>query len=135
MEIWPHKAKWYVSFQKKKKKKIWIEIEHLTLWGKTQEKRRWVYSVRINSNPSTLKVTNPFTSITPIQFHSLILNPQSLIFTGFLVIESFATDDEIQTMTKRMEQLVDEFDPSSTASIFSTKNQVTYLLFIFMLKL
>ncbi|CAI8616749.1 unnamed protein product [Vicia faba] len=44
---------------------------------------------------------------------------------GYLVIESFATHDEIQTMTKRMEQLVDEFDPSSTASIFSTKNQLT----------
>ncbi|XP_058735383.1 phytanoyl-CoA dioxygenase [Vicia villosa] len=42
---------------------------------------------------------------------------------GYLVIESFATEDEIQSMTKRMEQLVDEFDPSSTASIFSTKNQ------------
>lgn len=27
-----------------------------------------------------------------------------------------------------MEQLVDEFDPSSTASIFSTKNQVSYLI-------
>lgn len=46
------------------------------------------------------------------------------------MIESFATDDEIQTMTKRMEQLVDEFDPSSTASIFSTKNQVTYFSFL-----
>lgn len=28
-------------------------------------------------------------------------------------------------MMKRMQQLVDEFDYSSTASIFSTKNQVT----------
>ncbi|XP_045813456.1 phytanoyl-CoA dioxygenase [Trifolium pratense] len=42
---------------------------------------------------------------------------------GYLVIESFASEDEIQSMIKRMEQLVDEFDPSSTASIFSTKNQ------------
>lgn len=49
------------------------------------------------------------------------------------MIESFATEDEIQTMTKRMEQLVDEFDPSSTASIFSTKNQVTYLLTLYLL--
>ncbi|CAJ2650258.1 unnamed protein product [Trifolium pratense] len=44
---------------------------------------------------------------------------------GYLVIESFASEDEIQSMIKRMEQLVDEFDPSSTASIFSTKNQLT----------
>ncbi|XP_057415127.1 phytanoyl-CoA dioxygenase [Lotus japonicus] len=42
---------------------------------------------------------------------------------GYLVIESFAGEDEIEGMMKRMEQLVDNFDPSSTASIFSTKNQ------------
>ncbi|XP_061366307.1 phytanoyl-CoA dioxygenase [Gastrolobium bilobum] len=42
---------------------------------------------------------------------------------GYLVIESFASKEEIEAMMKRMEQLVDEFDPSSTASIFSTKNQ------------
>jgi phytanoyl-CoA hydroxylase len=49
---------------------------------------------------------------------------------GYLVIESFASEDEIQSMINRMEQLVDEFDPSSTASIFSTKNQVSYLLLL-----
>ncbi|XP_027347129.1 phytanoyl-CoA dioxygenase isoform X1 [Abrus precatorius] len=48
---------------------------------------------------------------------------QSFNSQGYLVIESFASDDEIEAMMKRMEQLVDEFDPSSTASIFSTKNQ------------
>ncbi|KAI4357638.1 hypothetical protein L6164_001575 [Bauhinia variegata] len=41
---------------------------------------------------------------------------QSFDFQGYLVIESFA-------MMKRMDQLLDDFDASSTASIFSTKNQ------------
>ncbi|KAK2434292.1 phytanoyl-CoA dioxygenase (PhyH) family protein [Trifolium repens] len=48
---------------------------------------------------------------------------QSFNSQGYLVIESFASEDQIQSMINRMEQLVDEFDPSSTASIFSTKNQ------------
>ncbi|KAK7317883.1 hypothetical protein RJT34_02480 [Clitoria ternatea] len=55
-----------------------------------------------------------------------ILSSEQLQFfnsQGYLVIESFASDDEIQAMMKRMEQLVNDFDPSSTASIFSTKNQ------------
>ncbi|KAG4908919.1 hypothetical protein AAZX31_20G016100 [Glycine max] len=55
-----------------------------------------------------------------------ILSPEQLQFfnsQGYLVIESFACSDEIESMMKRMEQLVDDFDPSSTASIFSTKNQ------------
>ncbi|KAG5010837.1 phytanoyl-CoA dioxygenase-like [Glycine soja] len=55
-----------------------------------------------------------------------ILSPEPLQFfnsQGYLVIESFASSDEIESMMQRMEQLVDEFDPSSTASIFSTKNQ------------
>ncbi|KAH1243272.1 Phytanoyl-CoA dioxygenase [Glycine max] len=55
-----------------------------------------------------------------------ILSPEQLQFfnsQGYLVIESFASSDEIESMMQRMEQLVDEFDPSSTASIFSTKNQ------------
>lgn len=53
------------------------------------------------------------------------------------MIESFASEDEIEGMVKRMEQLVDDFDPSSTASIFSTKNQVLLylLLLLFFLKL
>jgi phytanoyl-CoA hydroxylase len=48
---------------------------------------------------------------------------QSFHSQGFLVIESFASPEEIDAMMKRMEQLLDEFDYSSTASIFSTKNQ------------
>ncbi|KAH0668742.1 hypothetical protein KY289_023235 [Solanum tuberosum] len=42
---------------------------------------------------------------------------------GYLVLESFASQEEIQSMRKRMEQLLDEFDCSSDASVFSTKNQ------------
>lgn len=42
---------------------------------------------------------------------------------GYLVLESFARPEEVESMRKRMEQLLDEFDFSSAASIFSTKNQ------------
>ncbi|GAA0173511.1 oxygenase [Lithospermum erythrorhizon] len=42
---------------------------------------------------------------------------------GYLVMESFASKEEIDAMRKRMTFLLDEFDPSLTASIFSTKNQ------------
>ncbi|OVA01736.1 Phytanoyl-CoA dioxygenase [Macleaya cordata] len=41
---------------------------------------------------------------------------------GFIVIESFASPEEIDGMRKRMDHLLDEFDCSSV-SIFSTKNQ------------
>ncbi|CAL0313585.1 unnamed protein product [Lupinus luteus] len=54
------------------------------------------------------------------------LSPDQLQFfnsQGYLVIESFASKDEIEAMMKRMQQLLNDFDPSSTASIFSTKNQ------------
>lgn len=39
------------------------------------------------------------------------------------MIESFATPDEIHVMRSRMEQLLHEFD-CSTSSVFSTVNQV-----------
>jgi phytanoyl-CoA hydroxylase len=42
---------------------------------------------------------------------------------GYIVMESFASAEEIESMRKRMEQLLDEFDYSAKASIFSTKNQ------------
>jgi phytanoyl-CoA hydroxylase len=42
---------------------------------------------------------------------------------GYLVLESFTSPEEIHAMRKRMDQLLDEFDCSSTSSIFSTKNQ------------
>ncbi|KAL1321259.1 hypothetical protein HN51_065984 [Arachis hypogaea] len=48
---------------------------------------------------------------------------QSFNSQGYIVLESFATDDDIDAMVRRMDQLVNDFDPSSTASIFSTKNQ------------
>jgi phytanoyl-CoA hydroxylase len=41
---------------------------------------------------------------------------------GYLVIESFASFKEIDSMMSRMNHLLDEFD-CSTSSIFSTKNQ------------
>lgn len=40
---------------------------------------------------------------------------------GFLVLESFASHEEIELMKKRMEQLLDDFD-CSTSVIFSTKD-------------
>lgn len=55
------------------------------------------------------------------------LNPNQLQFfnsEGYLVLESFASPDEIRSLRSRMEQLLDEFDFSSKASIFSTTNQV-----------
>ncbi|XP_054809891.1 phytanoyl-CoA dioxygenase [Prosopis cineraria] len=55
-------------------------------------------------------------NLTPDQLH--FFNSQ-----GYLVIESFASSDDIDAMMRRMEQLLDEFDCTSTASIFSTKNQ------------
>lgn len=42
---------------------------------------------------------------------------------GYLVFDSFSSPDEIKSLTLRMEQLLDEFDASGKASIFSTKNQ------------
>ncbi|XP_022151735.1 phytanoyl-CoA dioxygenase-like [Momordica charantia] len=53
------------------------------------------------------------------------LNSDQLQFfdsQGYLVIESFASSDEVDAMRKRMEQLLDGFD-CSTSSVFSTVNQ------------
>ncbi|XWS52414.1 hypothetical protein CRYUN_Cryun11dG0068900 [Craigia yunnanensis] len=38
-------------------------------------------------------------------------------------MESFASPKEIEAMRKRMDKLLQDFDPSTTTSIFSTKNQ------------
>ena len=43
---------------------------------------------------------------------------------GFLAIPDFASTQVISSLRSRAEQLVDGFDPSSSASIFSTRNQV-----------
>lgn len=42
---------------------------------------------------------------------------------GYLVFESFSSPDEIKSLKLRMEQLLDDYDASGKASIFSTKNQ------------
>ncbi|XP_057542730.1 phytanoyl-CoA dioxygenase [Amaranthus tricolor] len=52
------------------------------------------------------------------------LNPNQLeIFNsqGYLVLESFSSTEEVASMRKRMKQLLDEFD-CSTSVIFSTKD-------------
>ncbi|XP_006291538.2 phytanoyl-CoA dioxygenase isoform X1 [Capsella rubella] len=53
------------------------------------------------------------------------LSPDQLEFfhsQGYLVIESFASEDEIRGLRKRMDELLNQFD-CSVSSIFSTKNQ------------
>ncbi|GAX77540.1 hypothetical protein CEUSTIGMA_g4984.t1 [Chlamydomonas eustigma] len=42
---------------------------------------------------------------------------------GFLVLPDFATSEEVSTLRKRANELVQGFDPESSSSIFSTKNQ------------
>ncbi|XP_062111127.1 phytanoyl-CoA dioxygenase [Humulus lupulus] len=42
---------------------------------------------------------------------------------GYIVMESFASAEEVESLRKRMEHLLNQFDYSTTASIFSTKNQ------------
>jgi len=42
---------------------------------------------------------------------------------GFLVLEGFASPEECDQLKARMNQLIDEFDPSSVASVFETNAQ------------
>jgi phytanoyl-CoA hydroxylase len=42
---------------------------------------------------------------------------------GFLVIPGFKSPEEIAQLRRRAEQIVDEFDPASTRSVFSTVEQ------------
>lgn len=49
----------------------------------------------------------------------------NFMIAGYFVIESFASVEDIDAMRKRMDQLLHDFDCSATASIFSTKNQVS----------
>ncbi|XVF85368.1 hypothetical protein PTKIN_Ptkin17bG0112000 [Pterospermum kingtungense] len=56
-------------------------------------------------------------NLTPEQLHSFYSQ-------GFLVVESFSSPEKIEAMRKRMDNLLQDFDPSTTASIFSTKNQL-----------
>ncbi|XP_012846062.1 PREDICTED: phytanoyl-CoA dioxygenase [Erythranthe guttata] len=56
------------------------------------------------------------------------LNSEQLQFfnsDGYLVLESFASSDEVKSLRLQMDQLLDQFDCSTSASIFSTKNQQT----------
>ena len=46
--------------------------------------------------------------------------------TGFLAIPGFSSPQEISDLRKRAEELVDGFDPSSSSSVFSTRNQVSH---------
>jgi phytanoyl-CoA hydroxylase len=47
---------------------------------------------------------------------------------GYLVIESFANPEDIESMMKRMDKLLDDFDYTNV-SVFSTKNQVSLSFF------
>ncbi|EGC39556.1 hypothetical protein DICPUDRAFT_74901 [Dictyostelium purpureum] len=42
---------------------------------------------------------------------------------GFLIIENFCSDEEIDKVTNEMKKLIDEYDPSETISIFTTSEQ------------
>ncbi len=42
---------------------------------------------------------------------------------GFLVLEGFVGDDEIEALRDRALEIVDDFDPTDVVSIFSTKQQ------------
>lgn len=46
-------------------------------------------------------------------------------------MESFASAEEIQSLRKRMDELLNDFDYSTTASIFSTRNQVPLSFFFY----
>ncbi|KAK2635399.1 hypothetical protein Ddye_030191 [Dipteronia dyeriana] len=50
-------------------------------------------------------------------------NLNSFNSQGYLVIESFANNEQIEAMRNRMDQLLQAFDCSSNVSVFSTKNQ------------
>ena len=50
------------------------------------------------------------------------------MISGFLVIDSFSSPEEMDGMMKMMEQLLHDFDCSAKASVFSSKNQVSISL-------
>lgn len=68
------------------------------------------------------RFTKPWRAVFVI-FYSFPLSYFISFCIGYLVIESFASPEEMDAMRRRMDQLLDEFD-YSTVSIFSTKNQV-----------
>lgn len=46
-------------------------------------------------------------------------------------MESFASEDEIGGLRKRMDELLTQFDPSESFSVFSTTNQVNSIVLMF----
>ena len=54
----------------------------------------------------------------------LSLNQLSRHRTGFLAIPGFASTQEVVALRERAAKLVDGFDPFSSSSVFSTRNQV-----------
>ena len=56
--------------------------------------------------------------------HVIVLRTLLVCHPGFLVLENFASPEEVQRLRSRAETLVDGFNPESV-SIFSTKSQVT----------
>lgn len=48
-------------------------------------------------------------------------------------MESFAGEDEIGGLRKRMDELLTQFDPSESSSVFSITNQVNSIVLIFFL--
>lgn len=55
-----------------------------------------------------------------------MIGPFVVFLIGYLVLESYASPEEIEAMRKRMDELLDEFDPSTTKTVFSTKTHVTF---------
>ena len=51
-------------------------------------------------------------------------------FAGFLVLSSFASVEEVQSMTAKMEDLLEKFDCTLSRSVFSTTNQVHLYIFL-----
>ena len=45
---------------------------------------------------------------------------------GFLVLERFAGPSEVASLRHRVDQIIQDFDPSTVTSIFSTRNQARY---------
>ncbi|KAL4583475.1 hypothetical protein LXL04_008048 [Taraxacum kok-saghyz] len=76
-------------------------------------------SVDVESLKRTLKALKQ----NPLRFISNSDQLQFFNSQGYLVIESFSSSEEVEALRKRMDQLLDGFDCSSSTSIFSTKNQ------------
>jgi len=54
--------------------------------------------------------------------------PGPLAPAGYLVLDGFASAEQVAALRQRAEQLVGAFDAASVASVFSTKNQARLLV-------